>query len=136
MYSIFTSQQTWSGFSPTIVPDNNRLSGLSPKNVYWVILHTFLVDDYSANMYLKEICFYTNVRNHLCDLFHGTFHFYLDFYLIFNGGFLYKAIFSFRKTESKYEGIFVQNIKVVSRENHCISPMPSISLKPAKRSTN
>ncbi len=27
------TQQTWSGFSPTIVPDNNRRSGLSPTMV-------------------------------------------------------------------------------------------------------
>ena len=27
------SQQTWSGFSPTTVPDNNRQSGFSPTTV-------------------------------------------------------------------------------------------------------
>ncbi len=27
------SQQAWSGFSPTTVPDNNRQSGLSPMTV-------------------------------------------------------------------------------------------------------
>ena len=29
----YHSQQTWSGFSPTTVPDNNRQSGLSPTTV-------------------------------------------------------------------------------------------------------
>ncbi len=28
-----TPQQTWSGFSPTTVPDNNRQSGFSPTTV-------------------------------------------------------------------------------------------------------
>ena len=28
-----TTQQTWSGFSPTIVPENNRQSGLSATTV-------------------------------------------------------------------------------------------------------
>ncbi len=28
-----STQQTWSGFSPTTVPDNNRQSGLSPTTV-------------------------------------------------------------------------------------------------------
>ncbi len=30
---VKTTQQTWSGFSPTTVPDNNRQSGLSPTTV-------------------------------------------------------------------------------------------------------
>ncbi len=33
-WNIYTcSQQTWSGFSPTTVPDNNRQSGFSPTTV-------------------------------------------------------------------------------------------------------
>ncbi len=30
---LITSQQTWSGFSPTTVSDNNRQSGFSPTMV-------------------------------------------------------------------------------------------------------
>ncbi len=30
---VSVNQQTWSGFSPTTVPDNNRQSGLSPTTV-------------------------------------------------------------------------------------------------------
>ena len=30
---MLTPQQTWSGFSPTAVPDNNRQSRLSPTTV-------------------------------------------------------------------------------------------------------
>ena len=41
-------------------------------------LDTYLIDYYSANMHIKEICFHTSERNHLCDLFHGAFHFFLD----------------------------------------------------------
>ncbi len=43
-------------------------------------LDTYLIDNYSTNMYLKEICFHTSVRNHLCDLVHRAIHFYLDWY--------------------------------------------------------
>ncbi len=31
--SVIVTQQTWSGFSPTTVPDNNRQSGFSPTTV-------------------------------------------------------------------------------------------------------
>ncbi len=81
-------------------------------------------------MCLKEICFHTSLRNHLCDFVHRVFYFYIDWYsnstqkLIFNGGFLYRAIFSFSKTESKCGKHFVRNIKMVSRGNHSISPIP------------
>ncbi len=30
---VHLSQQTWSGFSPPTVPDNNRQSGFSPTTV-------------------------------------------------------------------------------------------------------
>ena len=30
---VLSTQQTWSGISPTTVPDNNRQSGLSPMTV-------------------------------------------------------------------------------------------------------
>ncbi len=33
LYHLLRSQQTWSGFSPTTVPDNNRQSGFSPTTV-------------------------------------------------------------------------------------------------------
>ncbi len=33
VHKLHASQQTWSGFSPTTVPDNNRRSGLSPMTV-------------------------------------------------------------------------------------------------------
>ena len=48
--------------------------------VHLIKLDTYLIDNYSGNLHLKEICFQTSERNRLCDLFHEAFHFYLDWY--------------------------------------------------------
>ncbi len=47
------SQQTWSGFSPTTVPDNNRQSGFSPTTVPKLstgVLHTHITDAQQAQI--------------------------------------------------------------------------------------
>ncbi len=47
------SQQTWSGFSPTTVPDNSRQSGLSPK----------AVPEMSTGLYKNRVLYPGNARN-------------------------------------------------------------------------
>ncbi len=64
-------------FKNPVLFAENTPAGLT---VIFLKLHTDLIDNYSANMYLKEICFQTSERNGLCDLFCGTFLFILDWY--------------------------------------------------------